>query len=117
MEAFGKNHPSPQFRWVFGNITINGETYYEYKGVYYSAVEKADGSVAYIIAGKDGVLNTPDGDINAGAGVKIGDIVTVLPEGTTEIIVKGETLYLSEDGVYYERIQDGDIISYRVVGI
>ena len=98
-------------------VTINGQTYYEYKGVYYSPLEKTDGKTAYVIAGKDGVLNTDNGDINAGSGMKIGDIVTELPEGTRQVTLKGQKLYVSEDGVYYEEVQDGDKLSYRVVGI
>ncbi|HEY0175875.1 MAG TPA: DUF6515 family protein [Pedobacter sp.] len=98
-------------------VTVNGQTYYEYKGVYYSPVEKADGKTAYIIAGKDGVLNTGDGDVSAGSGVKLGDIVTSLPEGAREVNVKGQKLYVSEDGVYYEEVQSGDQITYKVVGI
>ena len=98
-------------------VTINGQTYYEYKGVYYSPVEKADGKTAYVIAGKDGVLNTPDGDISAGSGAKLGDVVNELPEGTREVTVRGEKLYVSEDGVYYEAVQDGDKTTYKVVGI
>jgi hypothetical protein len=98
-------------------VTINGQTYYEYKGVYYSPLEKTDGKTAYIIAGKDGVLNTDNGDINAGSGMKIGDVVTELPEGTRQVTLKGQKLYVSEDGVYYEEVQDGDKLTYRVVGI
>ncbi|SEA46628.1 DUF6515 family protein [Pedobacter hartonius] len=98
-------------------VTINGETYYEYKGVYYSPVEKADGKTSYVIAGKDGVLNTPDGDISAGNGAKLGDVANELPEGAREVTVRGEKLYVSEDGVYYEAIQDGDKTTYKVVGI
>ncbi|CAM3923093.1 hypothetical protein SAMN06265348_111127 [Pedobacter westerhofensis] len=98
-------------------VTINGQTYYEYKGVYYSPVEKADGKTAYIISGKDGVLNTENGDINAGNGARLGDVVDQLPENTREVTVRGEKLYVSEDGVYYEAVQDGDKITYKVVGI
>lgn len=98
-------------------VTINGQTYYEYKGVYYSPLEKADGKTAYIISGKDGVLNTDNGDVNAGNGAKLGDVVEQLPENTREVTVRGEKLYVSDDGVYYEEVQDGDKITYRVVGI
>ncbi|MET1056838.1 MAG: DUF6515 family protein [Pedobacter sp.] len=98
-------------------VTINGQTYYEYKGVYYSPVEKADGKTAYIISGKDGVLNTDNGDVNAGSGARLGDIVDQLPENTREVTVRGEKLYVSEDGVYYEAVQDGDKVTYKVVGI
>jgi hypothetical protein len=98
-------------------VTINGQTYYEYKGVYYSPVEKADGKTAYIISGKDGVLNTDNGDVNAGSGARLGDMVDQLPENTREVTVRGEKLYVSEDGVYYEAVQDGDKVTYKVVGI
>jgi hypothetical protein len=98
-------------------VTINGQTYYEYKGVYYSPVEKADGKTAYIISGKDGVLNTENGDVNAGSGARLGDIVEELPENSREVTVRGEKLYVSEDGVYYEAVQDGDKVTYKVVGI
>lgn len=98
-------------------ITINGQEYYEYKGVYYSPLEKADGKTAYIIAGKEGVLNTTDGDLNAATGARIGDEVDQLPEGTREITLKGEKLYVSEDGVYYEEVVQGDRKIFRVVGI
>jgi hypothetical protein len=98
-------------------VTINGQTYYEYKGVYYSPVEKADGKTAYIISGKDGVLNTDNGEVNAGSGARLGDMVEQLPENTREVTVRGEKLYVSEDGVYYEAVQDGDKVTYKVVGI
>jgi hypothetical protein len=98
-------------------VTVNGQTYYEYKGVYYSPIEKADGKTAYVIAGKDGVLNTNDGDISAGSGAKLGDMVNSLPEGSREVNVKGQKLYVSEDGVYYEEVVSGNQITYKVVGI
>jgi len=43
------------------SIVINGQQYYELNGVYYVAVTKDDGSLAYEIAGKDGELNTDGG--------------------------------------------------------
>ena len=44
------------------SITINGQQYYELNGVYYVPITKDDGSLAYEIAGKDGELNTDNGD-------------------------------------------------------
>jgi hypothetical protein len=44
------------------SIVINGQQYYELNGVYYVAITKDDGSLAYEIAGKDGELNTGGGD-------------------------------------------------------
>lgn len=101
-------------------VTVNGQSYYEYKGVYYSAVQNAEGKDVYVIAGKDGVLNTDEGATkapDAEQGVKIGDIVTELPEGSREVLLKGEKVYVSEDGVYYEELRDGDKSSYRVIGL
>ena len=43
------------------SIVINGQQYYELDGVYYVAITKDDGSLAYQIAGKDGELNTDGG--------------------------------------------------------
>jgi len=42
------------------SIVINGQQYYEVNGVYYVAITKDDGSLAYQVAGKDGELNTGD---------------------------------------------------------
>jgi len=39
-------------------ITIDGNPYYEYNGVYYQSTIKPDGKIAYVVAGKDDVLNT-----------------------------------------------------------
>jgi hypothetical protein len=44
------------------SITIDGQQYYELNGVYYQPVTNNDGSVAYKIVGKDGELNTNQGD-------------------------------------------------------
>ena len=97
-------------------VVINGQTYYEYKGVYYSEAANADGKTIYVVAGKDGVLNTADGTINADNIPQVGDIVTALPDGSRQVMLKGEKYYLSEDGVYYEEVIDGDNkISYKVV--
>lgn len=94
-------------------VVINGETYYEYKGVYYSVSQNADGKTVYIVAGKDGVLNT---DGNAQPAPQAGEIVTELPEGSREVFLKGEKYYVSPDDIYYEEVPDGKNITYRVVG-
>lgn len=97
-------------------VTINGQNYYEYKGVYYSETTNADGKTVYVIAGKDGVLNTPDGTINADNVPQVGDVVSALPDGSRQVMLKGEKYYVSEDGVYYEEVVDADNrITYRVV--
>jgi len=97
-------------------VVINGQSYYEYKGVYYSEAANAEGKTVYVVAGKDGVLNTADGAINADNIPQIGDIVAALPDGSRQVMLKGEKYYVSEDGVYYEEIVDANNkISYKVV--
>ena len=99
-------------------VVINGQTYYEYKGVYYSESQNADGKTVYIVAGKDGVLNTDNGDDNnADNGPQVGDVVSQLPEGYKEVMVKGNKYYVSDYGVYYEQVfgEDGKV-SYKVIG-
>jgi hypothetical protein len=99
-------------------VVINGQTYYEYKGVYYSESQNADGKTVYIVAGKDGVLNTDNGnDNNADDGPQIGDVVSQLPDGYKEVMVKGNKYYVSDYGVYYEQVfGDDGKVSYKVIG-
>jgi len=94
-------------------VTINGVDYYEYKGVYYTQGQNAEGATVYIVAGKDGVLNTADGSVNAH---QIGDTITELPEGCREVTIKNEKYFVSPDDVYYEEVVDGDNVTYRVIG-
>jgi hypothetical protein len=94
-------------------VTINGVDYYEYKGVYYTQKENADGKSVYVVAGKDGILNTTDGPVDMH---NIGDIINQLPEGCREVTIKNEKYFVSPDDVYYEEIVDGTNITYRVIG-
>ena len=94
-------------------VTINGIDYYEYKGVYYTQKENADGKTVYIVAGKDGILNTTEGSVDTH---NIGDIINQLPEGCREVTIKNEKYFVSPDDVYYEEIVDGTNITYRVIG-
>ncbi|WP_110826785.1 DUF6515 family protein [Pedobacter nutrimenti] len=100
-------------------VTINGQTYYEYKGVYYTIGKSADGKTVYVVSGKDGVLNTDNGSATnaAGTGPMVGDVVTQLPDNYREVLIKGIKYYVSEDGVYYEQVVDGNKVTYKVVGL
>lgn len=98
-------------------VTINGQTYYEYKGVYYNATKNADGKTVYVVAGKDGVLNTDGNAAEQDAGPQVGDVVEQLPDGCREVFIKGEQYFVSEDGVYYEKTVSGDKVSYKVIGL
>ncbi len=94
-------------------VTINGQTFYEYKGVYYSEKVNADGKKIYVVAGKDGVLNTDKAVDN---GPQIGDVIDQLPEDCREVMLKDQKYYVSPDDVYYEEVADGNKVTYRVVG-
>jgi len=125
-------------------ITINGEQYYELNGVYYQPVTKDDGTTAYVIAGKDGKLDTGGGaQDNAPAQgpaqsdnynnapapsaapmvnnntpqPQIGDIYDQLPQDTRKIKMNGETFYVSPDDYYYQETIDvkGNKV-YKIVG-
>jgi len=93
-------------------VTINGTDYYEYKGVYYTQRQNADGATVYVVAGKDGVLNT-DGPVDTH---EIGEIIDALPDGCREVVIKNEKYFVSPDDVYYEEVVDGNNTSYRVIG-
>jgi len=101
------------------SITINGQTYYEYKGVYYTTVLDANGKTVYVVAGKDGVLDTDkNAPVEENSNLpKEGDIVNELPANVRDVVIKGTLYYVSEDGVYYEKIVEGDKVSYKVIGI
>lgn len=99
------------------SIVINGEQYYEYKGVYYQPVTRDDGSVVYQVAGKDGELNTtPQG---ATAVVpQVGDFVYQLPQDCRKIKLNGETYYVSVDGIYYQKTRDNNNKkAYKIVAL
>ena len=99
-------------------VQINGETYYEYKGVYYNVIKNADGKSVYVVAGKDGVLNTDRNDPETSdKAVQIGDLTAQLPDSAREVFIKGERYYVTDDGVYYEEIVTGDKLTYKVVGL
>ena len=101
-------------------VSINGQTYYEYKGVYYTVAKDDKGQTVYVVAGKDGVLNTDGNASNSNSGYNgplIGDIVTSLPQDAKEVLLKGQKYYVTTDGVYYEEVIDGDKVTYKVVGL
>jgi len=102
------------------SIVIDGQEYYEYNGVYYQAVTKDNGKVVYEVAGKDGVLNTGGaGAAGADAVVpKVGDITYDLPADCKKVKLNGQTLYVSDDGIYYQETKDNDgKKAYRIVAL
>ena len=73
----------------------------------------------YVVAGKDGVLNT-DGDNGDdqtadNAPLKVGDIVDQLPQDARRISLNGKRYYVGTDDIYYEQIKDNNgNVAYRV---
>jgi hypothetical protein len=101
------------------SIVINGQQYYELDGVYYQPYTKDDGTVVYVIAGKDGELNTNSTvQTDPPQGPRIGDIVNQLPPNCRKVNVNGQKLYVSEDGVYYQQqVDEKGAINYKIVGL
>jgi hypothetical protein len=95
-------------------VTINGETFFEYKGIYYTEKTNADGKTVYVVAGKDGVLNTDNG--GDAEEPQVGDVADKLPEGSREVILKDQRYFVSPDGTYYEEVVDGNTVTYKVTG-
>ncbi len=98
-------------------IMINGEQYYEEKGVYYQPVKKDDGTMVYQVAGKDGELNTGQTGV-ASVIPKVGDIVPQLPTDCRKVRLNGATYYISEDGIYYQETVDANgNKAYKIVAL
>jgi hypothetical protein len=126
-------------------INIDGIVYYEYNGVYYQESQDENGRTVYIVAGKDGVLNTENGGANINdqpmtdnddpimdnnstndnqpenttyeANVKVGDVVDQLPEDCRKVTLNGKKLYVSPDNIFYEEFKDADGTGYRVASV
>lgn len=101
------------------SIVINGIQYYEAAGVYYKPYTKDDGTLVYVVAGKDGELNTqPEIRDDQPKAMQLGDIVNQLPPNCRKINVNGQKLYVSADGVYYQEISGANnTVSYKIVGL
>ena len=102
-------------------IKIDGVQYYELNGVYYKEGVDDKGKTIYIVAGKDGVLNTDDSvtDPNASiAAPQIGDIVNQLPDDCRKVSLNGKKYFVSPNGIYYEKVRDPNgHTAYRIVSL
>ncbi len=102
-------------------IKIDGVQYYEVDGVYYKEGVDDKGKKIYIVAGKDGELNTADSVTDPNATVaapKVGDIVNQLPDDCRKVILNGKKYFVSPNGIYYERVTDPDgNVGYRIASL
>ncbi len=102
-------------------IKIDGVQYYELNGVYYKEGVNDKGEKIYIVAGRDGVLNTGANvtDPNAtDAAPQVGDVVNQLPDGCRKVSLNGKKYYVSPDGIYYERVTDPEgNTAYRIASL
>ncbi len=105
-------------------VTIDGNTYYEYNGTIYQEVIKQN-QRRYAIVGKNGQLNTggddngqaPDSQAAPQDNNNNDNIIQALPQGSHRVEINGQELFVSPDGMYYEEVQlDNNTTGYRVVG-
>jgi hypothetical protein len=102
------------------SIVIDGQQYYEFNGVYYQPEVDDKGKTIYVIAGKDGVLNTNGEEAdNAPPAPQVGDIVNQLPNDCRKVSLNGKKYYVSPDGIYYEEFTDKqhNVKAYRIASI
>ncbi len=102
-------------------IRIDGIQYYEADGVYYKETVDDKGKKIYVVAGKDGVLNTDESvtDPNVTiASPQVGDIVNQLPDGCRRVKLNGKKFFVSPNGIYYEKVTDPNgNVDYRIASL
>lgn len=102
-------------------IKIDGVQYYQANGVYYKVSVDDKGKKIYVVAGKDGVLNTDESvtDPNATtAAPKVGDIVNQLPDNCRKVLLNGKKYYVSPNDIYYEKVTDPNgNVGYRIASL
>ncbi|MBB6109024.1 DUF6515 family protein [Mucilaginibacter lappiensis] len=103
------------------SIVINGTQYFEYNGVYYQQITKDDGKAVYVVAGKDGVLNTDQNTPTANSTDQqmplVGDMTDALPAGSHKVNLKGKKYWVTPDDIYLEEVVHDNQTSYRVISI
>jgi hypothetical protein len=110
----------PELPQGASSIVIDGKQYFEFNGVYYQQTVNDKGKTVYVIAGKDGVLNTNSDDANVDntPAPQVGDIVNQLPDDCRKVRLNGKKYFVSPDGIYYEEFTDnGGSRAYSIVSI
>ncbi|WP_158828681.1 DUF6515 family protein [Mucilaginibacter lacusdianchii] len=115
------------------SIVIDGQQYYELNGVYYLPVTRPNGAIVYRIAGKDGELDTNQGEYdeqyipdpqqqypqapqsnnrqpqqmgNPSDYPLVGDVIDELPSDSRKVTLNGEKYYVTPDGIYLKEQRD-----------
>jgi hypothetical protein len=101
------------------SIMIDNQQFYEMNGVYYKAVVNDQGKTVYVVAGKDGVLNTDGSAVGPdSAAPQVGDIVNELPDGCRKVVLNGKKYYVSPNDIYYQAYTDENgSTGYRIASI
>ena len=103
------------------SIMIDGQQFYEMNGVYYKAVINDQQKTVYVVAGRDGVLNTDDSAVTPAdetAAPQVGDIVNELPDGCHKVSLNGKKYYVSPNDIYYQIYTDeSGNTGYRIASV
>ena len=110
-------------------VVLNNEKYFEYNGTYYKELVKEDGSIWYLVAGLNGVLNTntisgastsivdiPEVTIVKTNQYVMGDIVDQLPLDCKIVVLNNKKYYVSPTNIYFEEFIENNTLKYKVVG-
>jgi hypothetical protein len=100
------------------SIMIDNQQYYEFNGVYYKIILNDKGEKVYVVAGKDGVLNTDDTATQDDVAPKVGDIVNQLPDNCRKVSLNGKKYFVGQDDIYYEQVKDENgNVAYRIASV
>ena len=95
-------------------VIVDGNRYFESSGTYYQEEVGTNNTVQYVVVGVDGILNQPQSQMKMEP--QVGDVVPQLPSGCTTVYLNGQKYFEAPNNVYYQEIQDGNGIAYKIVG-
>jgi hypothetical protein len=96
---------------------VNGQKYYEFNGTYYEEQLDKNNKVSYMVVGTHYVLNTNlESNKKESTQPQIGDTIDQLPANSKPVVINGEKLYSTADGLYYKEVTGGNKVHYELVG-
>jgi hypothetical protein len=96
-------------------ISIDGNPYFQYKGIYYDSVIRPDGQFAYKVVGINGIVNT-DADPDPALPL-VGDLTDRLPDGSRQVKLGRKIYWVTPGDIYLEEVEGDKNKSYRVVWV